>query len=94
MACSCGKATGLPPAQGLYDPANEHDACGVGFVVHVKGRRTHAIVEQALMALAFAEGYAVLNTAGTKTLTHAVTCSGFRRAKQFSGSKMYVKAAR
>ncbi|MDP9323292.1 MAG: hypothetical protein M3P13_06620, partial [Acidobacteriota bacterium] len=43
--------SGLPPAQGLYDPANEHDACGVGFVVHVKGRRSHAIVEQALKVL-------------------------------------------
>jgi hypothetical protein len=53
-----------------------------------------AIVEQALMALAFAEGYAVLNTAGTKTPTPAVTCSGFRRAKQVSGSKMYGKVAR
>ena len=35
---------GLPPAQGLYDPANEHDACGVGFVVNLHGRRSHAIV--------------------------------------------------
>jgi glutamate synthase (ferredoxin) len=43
--------SGLPPRQGLYDPANEHDACGVGFVVHVKGRRSHAIVEQALKVL-------------------------------------------
>jgi glutamate synthase (ferredoxin) len=42
---------GLPPRQGLYDPAYEHDACGVGFVVHVKGRRSHAIVEQALKLL-------------------------------------------
>ena len=52
-----------------------------------------AIVEKALIALAFAEGYALLNKAGTKTPTHAVTFTGFRRAKQFSGSKMYVKAA-
>ena len=43
--------SGLPPAQGLYDPAHEHDACGVGFVVHVKGRRSHSIVEQALKVL-------------------------------------------
>ncbi len=43
--------SGLPPAQGLYDPAFEHDACGVGFVVHVKGVRSHAIVEQALQVL-------------------------------------------
>ena len=35
---NCVKMPGLPPAQGLYDPAHEHDACGVGFVVHVKGR--------------------------------------------------------
>ena len=30
--------------QGLYDPANEHDACGLGFVAHIKGRKNHAIV--------------------------------------------------
>jgi glutamate synthase (ferredoxin) len=42
----------LPPgAQGLYDPANEHDACGVGFVAHIKGRRSHEIVQQALRVL-------------------------------------------
>ncbi|MGK5027022.1 glutamate synthase-related protein [Janthinobacterium sp. RB2R34] len=38
-------------AQGLYDPANEHDACGVGFVAHIKGNRTHSIVEQGLLIL-------------------------------------------
>jgi len=42
---------GLPPAQGLYDPAHERDACGVGFVVDIKGRRSHAIVSQALEVL-------------------------------------------
>ncbi|MBI2553952.1 MAG: glutamate synthase subunit alpha, partial [Candidatus Rokubacteria bacterium] len=42
---------GLPPAQGLYDPAHEHDACGVGFVVDMKGRKSHAIVAQALTVL-------------------------------------------
>ena len=35
-----------PAAAGLYDPAHEHDACGVGFVVDIKGRRSHTIVEQ------------------------------------------------
>jgi glutamate synthase (NADPH/NADH) large chain len=44
-------APGLPPAQGLYDPAHEHDACGVGFVVDIKGVRSHAIVSQALTVL-------------------------------------------
>src|SRR6266403_1782358 len=39
------------PAQGLYDPAHEHDACGVGFVVDIKGRKSHAIVRQGLLVL-------------------------------------------
>ncbi|HXC41599.1 MAG TPA: glutamate synthase large subunit [Burkholderiales bacterium] len=43
--------TGLPPKQGLYDPANEHDACGVGFVAHIKGRKSHSIIEQGLLIL-------------------------------------------
>ncbi|MYI74669.1 MAG: hypothetical protein F4057_04925, partial [Acidobacteria bacterium] len=34
--------------QGLYDPGQEHDSCGVGFVVDIKGRRSHRLVEQAL----------------------------------------------
>ncbi len=42
---------GLPPAQGLYDPRHEHDACGVGFVVDLKGRKSHTIVAQALSVL-------------------------------------------
>ncbi|MFZ1444128.1 MAG: glutamate synthase subunit alpha, partial [Candidatus Dechloromonas phosphoritropha] len=37
--------------QGLYDPSNEHDACGVGFVAHVKGWKSHGIVEQGLLIL-------------------------------------------
>jgi len=38
-------------AQGLYDPANEHDACGVGFIAHIKGNKSHSIIEQGLMIL-------------------------------------------
>ncbi len=41
----------LPPRQGLYDPANEHDACGVGFVAHIKGQKSHEIVRQGLTIL-------------------------------------------
>ena len=42
----------MPPArQGLYDPANEHDACGLGFIVHIKGEKSHAIVTQGLSIL-------------------------------------------
>ncbi len=39
------------PAQGLYDPRNEHDSCGVGFVVHYKGKKSHEIVRQGLQIL-------------------------------------------
>ncbi|PTD95907.1 glutamate synthase-related protein [Pseudothauera lacus] len=41
----------LPQKQGLYDPANEHDACGVGFIAHIKGNKTHDIVLQGLEIL-------------------------------------------
>ncbi len=41
----------MPKAQGLYDPAHEHDACGVGFVVNIKGVRSHDIVQKALTVL-------------------------------------------
>ncbi len=43
--------TGTPPQQGLYDPRNEHDACGVGFVANVKGKPSHEIVQQGLQIL-------------------------------------------
>jgi glutamate synthase (NADPH/NADH) large chain len=42
---------GVPSAQGLYDPSNEHDACGVGFVAHIKGKKSHEIVQQGLRIL-------------------------------------------
>jgi glutamate synthase (ferredoxin) len=41
----------LPTKQGLYDPQFEHDACGVGFIVHMKGQTSHNIVEQGLTIL-------------------------------------------
>ena len=37
--------------RGLYDPANEHDACGVGFVARIDGERTHKIVEEGVQIL-------------------------------------------
>jgi glutamate synthase (ferredoxin) len=42
---------GLPPKQGLYDPQFEHDSCGVGFVVDVRGRKSNDIVRKALQVL-------------------------------------------
>jgi hypothetical protein len=41
----------LPQRQGLYDPENERDACGVGFVAHIKNQKSHAIIEQGLQIL-------------------------------------------
>ena len=48
---STAPATRPPGKQGLYDPAFEHDACGVGFVVDMKGRKSHKIVADALQVL-------------------------------------------
>ncbi|MBZ5607826.1 MAG: glutamate synthase large subunit [Acidobacteriia bacterium] len=42
---------GLPEAQGLYDPRNEHDACGIGFVVNTKGEQSHEIILKGLQIL-------------------------------------------
>src|SRR2546421_12745177 len=42
---------GFPPRQGLYDPANEHDSCGVGFVANIKGRKSHEVIEAGLQIL-------------------------------------------
>jgi glutamate synthase (NADPH) large chain len=41
----------VPSAQGLYDPKNEHDACGMGFVANIKGRKSHDIVSKGLKVL-------------------------------------------
>jgi glutamate synthase (NADPH/NADH) large chain len=48
---AAGAATGLPPKQGLYDPWFEHDSCGVGFVVDIKGRKSNKILKQAIQVL-------------------------------------------
>ncbi|MEO2003580.1 MAG: glutamate synthase subunit alpha, partial [Candidatus Poribacteria bacterium] len=45
------RPVGFPPKQGLYDPKNEHDACGIGFVVNIKGEKSNKIVRQALTSL-------------------------------------------
>src|SRR5882724_6172936 len=42
---------GLPVEQGLYDPRNEHDACGIGFVVNIKGEQSHEIILKGLQIL-------------------------------------------
>jgi glutamate synthase (ferredoxin) len=42
---------GFPDAQGLYHPATEHDACGIGFVAHIKGHKSHDIIQKGLQIL-------------------------------------------
>ncbi len=44
-------SSGLPEAQGLYHPSHEHDACGIGFVAHIKGNKTHDIIEKGIQIL-------------------------------------------
>ena len=41
----------LPEAQGLYNPANEHENCGIGFVAHIKGKASHDIIRRGLEVL-------------------------------------------
>jgi hypothetical protein len=56
---------GLPPAQGLYRPAHEHDACGIGFVASIPGHKSHDIIRKGVQVL--------LN------LTHRGTCGRVER---------------
>jgi len=44
-------SAGFPPAQGLYDPACEHDSCGIGFIAHLDGQPRHSLVEDAVKIL-------------------------------------------
>lgn len=51
MAKNIGTNHRAPQAQGLYDPHNEKDGCGVGLVAHIDGRKSHEVVENALQVL-------------------------------------------
>ena len=44
-------SSGFPRRQGLYDPRNEHDSCGVGFIAQIKGHKSHEIISQGLELL-------------------------------------------
>lgn len=44
-------AHGMPGKTGLYDPANEHDACGVGFIAHMKNKASHKVIVDGLAML-------------------------------------------
>src|SRR5207245_7831945 len=43
--------SGLPARQGLYDPANERDSCGIGFVANIKGQKSHEIILKGIQVL-------------------------------------------
>ncbi|AXC14601.1 Glutamate synthase [NADPH] large chain [Acidisarcina polymorpha] len=45
------QSPGLPPAQGLYDPRNEHDNCGMGFVANMRGEKSHQMIEMGIEVL-------------------------------------------
>jgi glutamate synthase (NADPH) large chain len=57
-----GKNYGLPDKQGLYDPRNEHDACGVGFVANIKGQKSHDIIQKGISVLARLEHRGATNS--------------------------------
>jgi len=45
------KTNARPPAQGLYHPAQEHDACGIGFVANIRGHKSHDIITKGIQVL-------------------------------------------
>src|SRR5712691_5835503 len=51
MTTRLKKTSGPPPAQGLYHPAQEHDACGIGFVANVRGHKSHEIISKGIQVL-------------------------------------------
>jgi glutamate synthase domain-containing protein 2/glutamate synthase domain-containing protein 1/glutamate synthase domain-containing protein 3 len=51
MMTRLNPTNGLPPAQGLYNPANEHDACGIGFVASISGNKSHDIIRKGIQVL-------------------------------------------
>jgi len=51
MPQSSNHIPGLPPAQGMYDPRMEHDACGIGFIANIDGIASHEIISQGVQIL-------------------------------------------
>src|SRR5687768_10218823 len=81
-----------PGKQGLYDPQFEHDACGVGFLVNVKGRKSHEIVRQALQILVN------LNYRGMRAIApiakRFLRKSWLKRGRRFSGGVLFPRTIR
>src|SRR2546430_2023331 len=76
-------AAGLPAAQGLYDPAHEHDGCGMGFVAHLRGARSHDVMRNALLLLENLEHRSAVGSEPSlvpASLPTALRCSRFSRS--------------
>ena len=87
---------GLPPAQGLYHPAREHDACGVGFVADIQGRKSHSILERALGCVCQLAHRGALDADaksgdGAGILTQ-IPAKLFRREVEKLGQRLYADA--
>ena len=65
--------TGLPARQGLYDPDQEHDACGLGFVVNIKGQKSHQTVTDALR-----QTISLVDKMASKGLIHRNTAGRYK----------------
>ena len=76
--------------QGLYDPANEHDACGVGLVVNVHGGKSHGIVESALKILENM-GTEVRKERITRPATVQASCCKFHTSLSYCKASPYRK---
>ena len=74
--------------QGLYDPANEHDACGVGLVVNVHGGKSHGIVESALKIL---ENMRHRGAEGADNKTVQASCYKFHTSLSYCKASPYRK---
>ena len=51
MTTRLNPTNGVPAAQGLYHPAHEHDACGIGFVASISGKKSHDIIRKGIQVL-------------------------------------------
>lgn len=76
--------------QGLYDPANEHDACGVGLVVNVHGGKSHGIVESALKILENMR-HRVRKERITRPATVQASCYKFHTSLSYCKASPYRK---
>ena len=76
---------------GLYDPQNEHDACGVGMVAHIKGAKNHAIVTQALEILANGGEIDYEGATGVNLIGPGESAGSFREIEVQDGKNVTVK---